>query len=150
MARFTHRYPLNVVGRFYIDDQCTDCDLCRECAPNNIRRDDRMGHSYLFKQPETEEEISACMEGVQGCPTEAVGADGDQYDWQTTPIIDWHTISGLYDRTTVEFDIIAPIIPYSETLAEEERDRAAWRASRPRPSIFQRVVSYFTGTDPKP
>ena len=71
MAIFTDRYPLNVPGKFYIDAQCTDCDLCRECAPNNITRDDRMGHSYVFKQPENQAEVAAIMEGVEGCPTYA-------------------------------------------------------------------------------
>ena len=61
MAIFTDRYPLNVPGKFYIDAQCTDCDLCRECAPNNITRDDRMGHSYVFKQPENQAEVAAIM-----------------------------------------------------------------------------------------
>ncbi|HWN95366.1 MAG TPA: ferredoxin [Methylomirabilota bacterium] len=48
MATFTHRYPLNVSGKYYIDAQCTDCDLCRALAQNNIERDDRTGISYVF------------------------------------------------------------------------------------------------------
>ena len=78
MAVFAERYPQNVPGKYYVTDQCTDCDLCRECAPNNIRRNDEGGHSYVFRQPTTPEEIAGCEEGVQGCPTEAVGNDGDQ------------------------------------------------------------------------
>jgi ferredoxin len=105
MATFTDRYPRNTPGKYYIDAQCTDCDLCRECAPNNIRRDDEAGHSYVFRQPTTPEEIAACEMGVQGCPTEAVGNDGDRYDWQTTPIRDWTTylpsLKPLLDGLTV-------------------------------------------------
>lgn len=93
MARFENRYPKNVPGKYYIDDQCTDCDLCRETAPRNIRRDDETGISYVYRQPGTAEEIAACEEGVGGCPTEAVGDDGDRYDWRTTPIYDWTTCS---------------------------------------------------------
>jgi 4Fe-4S single cluster domain of Ferredoxin I len=26
----------NVSGKFYCDDQCIDCDLCRETAPANF------------------------------------------------------------------------------------------------------------------
>jgi L,D-peptidoglycan transpeptidase YkuD (ErfK/YbiS/YcfS/YnhG family)/ferredoxin len=85
MATFTHRYPLNVPGKYYIDDNCTDCDLCRECAPNNIKRDESTGISYVFKQPTTPEETTGVEHGVAGCPTEAVGNDGDQFDWDTTP-----------------------------------------------------------------
>lgn len=78
MAIFAERYPQNVPGKYYVTDQCTDCDLCREAAPNNIRRNDEGGYSYVYRQPTTPEEIAACEEGVQGCPTEAVGNDGDQ------------------------------------------------------------------------
>ena len=84
MAIFADRYPQNVPGKYYITDQCTDCDLCRETAPNNIRRNDEGGHSYVYRQPTTPEEIAACEEGVQGCPTEAVGNDGEQPQ-PTTP-----------------------------------------------------------------
>jgi ferredoxin len=93
MATFQNRFPKNIPGKYYIDDQCTDCDLCRETAPNNIRRDDEMGMSYVYRQPTTPDEIAACEEGVGGCPTEAVGNDGDKYDWRTTPIRDWTTYS---------------------------------------------------------
>jgi ferredoxin len=115
---FTHRYPLNVPGKFYVDDQCTDCDFCRECAPNNIRRDDRYGQSYVFKQPETDEEVAATMEGVDGCPTNAVRSDGDQFDWSREPIIDWNAALGRFD-CEVNFEISVPVIPHKETKDEE-------------------------------
>jgi ferredoxin len=114
MARFSHRYPLNIAGRFYIDDQCTDCDLCRQWAPNNIRRDDRLGHSYVFKQPETPEELASCLEGVAFCPTEAVGKDGDSYDWTSTPIVDWNAIARHYGNPSVQFGLASPVIPYRD------------------------------------
>lgn len=78
MANFEERYPQNVAGKYYITVQCTDCDLCRAQAPNNIRRNDEGGHSYVYRQPTTPEEIVACEEGVDGCPTGAVGDDGDK------------------------------------------------------------------------
>lgn len=93
MATFQNRYPKNTPGKYYIDDQCTDCDLCRETAPNNIRRDDEHAYSYVFRQPTTPEEVAACEEGVGGCPTAAVGNDGDHFDWRTTPIRDWTAYS---------------------------------------------------------
>jgi ferredoxin len=149
MASFKHRYPLNVVGRFYIDDQCTDCDLCRECAPHNIRRDDRLGHSYVFRQPETEEEIAACMEGVHGCPTDAVGDDGDRYDWKITPIVDWNTISRLYGDETVEFDLTSPVIPYSEPLPEDTpKTGDAVSATQLSPLLWQRIRRIFGPKEP--
>jgi ferredoxin len=109
MAKFQDRYPLNVPGKYYIDAQCTDCDLCRECAPTCITRDDRFGHSYVSKQPETEEEIAMVQFGVEGCPTEGVGKDGDQFDWDTTPITDWNEIARRY-HTDVSFELKAPVV----------------------------------------
>jgi ferredoxin len=40
MADAANKYPENVEGKFYVDDQCIDCDLCRETAPANFRRND--------------------------------------------------------------------------------------------------------------
>lgn len=78
MATFANRSPQNVPGRYYVDDQCLDCDLCRELAPKNIRRHDEGGYAYVYRQPTTPEETAACEMGVWGCPMEAVGNDGDQ------------------------------------------------------------------------
>tara|TARA_R110000824_G_scaffold14113_1_gene60488 strand:+ start:3677 stop:3907 length:231 start_codon:yes stop_codon:yes gene_type:complete len=76
MADKENRYPENVTGKFYCDDQCIDCDLCRETAPDNFTRNDDEGYSYVFKQPENEEELSLCKEAMDGCPVEAIGDDG--------------------------------------------------------------------------
>jgi ferredoxin len=53
MADAANKYAENVAGKFYVDDQCIDCDLCRETAPANFKRNDDGGHSYVYKQPET-------------------------------------------------------------------------------------------------
>jgi ferredoxin len=76
MADLDNRYPENVAGNFYVDDQCIDCDLCRETAPDNYTRFEDGGYSYLFKQPATEEEETLCQEALEGCPVEAIGKDG--------------------------------------------------------------------------
>lgn len=108
MASFTHRYPLNAPGKYYIDGQCTDCDFCRQCAPRNIRRDDRTGHSYVSEQPTTPEEIAAVEEGAAGCPTDAVGRDGDKFDWETAPIYDWNALYA--GEREIHFDLRAPTL----------------------------------------
>ena len=107
-SRF-NRYPLNIPGKYYINNQCTDCDLCREYAPKNIRRDDRSGYSYVFKQPINQDEVDAVEKGVAGCPTEGVSNDGDQFDWDKTPIYDWNA---LYKELgyDIHFDIRAPLM----------------------------------------
>ena len=66
----------NIKGKFYVDNQCIDCDLCRETAPNNFKREEDEGYSYVFKQPENEEETEQCVEAMEGCPVEAIGDDG--------------------------------------------------------------------------
>ena len=60
MADAANKYPENVPGKFYVDDQCIDCDLCRETAPANFKRNDDGGHSYVYKQPETPDEEGLC------------------------------------------------------------------------------------------
>ena len=75
MADVANRYLENVPGRYYVDDQCIDCDLCRQTAPTNFTRDETNGHSFVFKQPETPEEESQCQEAMQNCPVEAIGDD---------------------------------------------------------------------------
>ena len=77
MADRDNKHKENVQGTFYVDDQCIDCDLCRETAPANFTRQNDGGYSYVFKQPETPEERAQCEEAMQGCPVEAIGQDGD-------------------------------------------------------------------------
>ncbi|HUJ10085.1 MAG TPA: ferredoxin [Verrucomicrobiae bacterium] len=78
MAVFANRYLDNVAGRFYVDDQCIDCDLCRETAPNNFTRNEDGGYSYVFKQPGSPDEEALCKEAMEGCPVEAIGSDGEE------------------------------------------------------------------------
>ena len=76
MAEIDEKWPENVNGKFYVDEQCIDCDLCRETAPANYTRQEDGGYSYVFKQPENEEEEALCEEAMEGCPVEAIGEDG--------------------------------------------------------------------------
>jgi ferredoxin len=78
MAVFTNKYSDNISGKYYVDDQCIDCDLCRETAPDNFSRNEDGGYSYVFKQPTSAEEDALCKEAMEGCPVEAIGNDGDQ------------------------------------------------------------------------
>ena len=76
MADAANKYPENAAGKFYVDEQCIDCDLCRETAPANFKRNDDGGHSYVYKQAESPEEEALCKEAMEGCPVEAIGSDG--------------------------------------------------------------------------
>ena len=63
-------------AKYYVDNQCIDCDLCRETAPDNFKRNEDGGYSYVSKQPETPEEEGRCKEAKEGCPVEAIGDNG--------------------------------------------------------------------------
>jgi len=73
MAELLYKYKDNVEGRYFVDEECIDCDLCREVAPSSFTRNNEIGHSYVFKQPENEEEEAACKEAMENCPVEAIG-----------------------------------------------------------------------------
>lgn len=76
MADKSESVPENVPGRFYVDRTCIDCDFCRETAPKNFTRQDRQRYSFVVRQPSSTEEETACREAMDGCPVEAIGADG--------------------------------------------------------------------------
>ena len=78
MADIADRYEDNKTGQYYVDNQCIDCDLCRETAPENFTRNDDGGYSYVYKQPETDEESAQCKEAMDGCPVEAIGDNGSE------------------------------------------------------------------------
>lgn len=77
MANKAEKWKENVAGKFYVDQQCIDCDLCRETAPGFFTRHDEGGYSFVHKQPTTDEEAALCMEALEGCPVEAIGNDGE-------------------------------------------------------------------------
>ena len=76
MADKSQKQPENIGGKFYVDVNCIDCDVCRETAPNNFTQQTDKGYSYVFKQPSTPEEESQCREALESCPVEAIGDDG--------------------------------------------------------------------------
>lgn len=76
MADIADKVPENAPGRYYVDDQCIDCDVCRDTSPSNFTREDDNGYSYVYKQPETPEEAELCEEALMACPVEAIGNDG--------------------------------------------------------------------------
>jgi ferredoxin len=67
----------NIPGVYYVDSSCIDCDVCRDTAPESFRRSDENSYSFVYKQPETPEEVAACEEALTCCPVEAIGNDGE-------------------------------------------------------------------------
>jgi len=76
MANPGDKLPENVAGRYYVDVQCIDCDVCRVTAPANFQRDEEKGYSYVFHQPANPDQERECQEAMDSCPVEAIGADG--------------------------------------------------------------------------
>jgi ferredoxin len=70
------RLPENVSGKYYVDAQCIDCDVCRVTAPANFQRNEEKGYSIVFQQPSSAEEEAQCEEAMDCCPVEAIGNDG--------------------------------------------------------------------------
>jgi ferredoxin len=70
------RVAENIPGEYYVDSQCIDCDVCRDTAPDNFTRADANGYSFVYKQPETDDERLLCDEALVSCPVEAIGDDG--------------------------------------------------------------------------
>lgn len=67
------KHPQNAEGKFWIDqDVCCACAACFVEAPDNIRFDEEVGMSYVFKQPGTIKEFQAVREAIRCCPVEAV------------------------------------------------------------------------------
>jgi ferredoxin len=76
MADKYQKAPENVPGKYYVDNTCIDCDLCRNIAPGTFTRHDEGGYSIVFKQPESPEETAQAEEARASCPTETIGNDG--------------------------------------------------------------------------
>ncbi len=72
----TNKVTQNVDGAYYVDGACIDCDFCRDVAPDNFRLNSVDRYSYVYKQPGTVQEREECEEAREGCPVDAIGADG--------------------------------------------------------------------------
>ncbi|MCB1284201.1 MAG: MBL fold metallo-hydrolase [Microthrixaceae bacterium] len=72
MARLDQQHPLDVVGEWFVDTRCIDCDVSRQWAPGLIEADDS-GLSYLARQPRTAGEEAAMWRAAVACPTQSIG-----------------------------------------------------------------------------
>lgn len=77
MAEFKLKYPENVSGKYYIDDDCIDCNLCEEISPNHFSANIEGGYHIIKTQPHKAHEIELLCEAIESCPTAAIGDDGD-------------------------------------------------------------------------
>ncbi|MBX7149461.1 ferredoxin [bacterium] len=75
MADKNDKVKDNVSGKWFVDTQCIDCDLCRTTAPHSFKQNPDEGYSYVYKQPEGEEEEKLAKQAMEECPVEAIGND---------------------------------------------------------------------------
>ena len=76
MADKNSKRPENVSGQFYVDESCIACDACIVEAPKFFIMNDEEGHAFVYKQPQSEEDLKTCLEALDCCPVEAIGNDG--------------------------------------------------------------------------
>jgi glyoxylase-like metal-dependent hydrolase (beta-lactamase superfamily II)/ferredoxin len=72
MADRALRLPENVPGDFFVDSTCIDCDACRIFAPDVFS--DERDQSFVFHQPENDEELLAAQKALITCPTASIGS----------------------------------------------------------------------------
>lgn len=78
MAQPALRLDLNVPGDFFVDSTCIDCDACRIFAPSVFS--DEADQSFVFHQPESEEELLAARKALVSCPTSSIGSSTSARD----------------------------------------------------------------------
>ncbi|KAL8105609.1 uncharacterized protein LOC141678410 [Apium graveolens] len=93
------RRPQNVLGDFFVDHTCIDCDTCRWMAPEVFSRAD--GMSAVSKQPESKEERVKALQALLSCPTSSIRTEKPPADilevQKTFPIpVDEQRIPGIY------------------------------------------------------
>jgi glyoxylase-like metal-dependent hydrolase (beta-lactamase superfamily II)/ferredoxin len=71
MANRAKAYPENVPGAWFVDDRCIDCDVCRQLATGIFSAAD--DHSYVERQPASEQQERDAMRSLLACPTGAIG-----------------------------------------------------------------------------
>lgn len=77
MADKNNKVPENVPGKYYVDTQCIDCNLCRDTSPENFKQNEAGGYAFVAKQPSNDGEGALCKDSKESCPVEAIGDDGE-------------------------------------------------------------------------
>jgi ferredoxin len=62
------------IGELFVAEQCIDCDLCRQMAPDIFKRKftGAGGMSYVERQPANEFELKKTTEALESCPVGAI------------------------------------------------------------------------------
>ena len=73
MADPHKRLDANILGNFYVDATCINCDACRQLAPASF---EEVGdYSAVLHQPAGEREIRSAYRALLACPTGSIGTE---------------------------------------------------------------------------
>ena len=75
MANFAKQVPENIVGDFFVDSTCIDCDACRQIAPSVFAQAEET--SFVAHQPQSPLERKTALHALLCCPTGSIGCLGD-------------------------------------------------------------------------
>jgi glyoxylase-like metal-dependent hydrolase (beta-lactamase superfamily II)/ferredoxin len=75
MANFQKRVAENVVGDFFVDSTCIDCDACRQIAPAVFG--EAAVSSFVKAQPILKADRQRALQALLSCPTGSIGCLGD-------------------------------------------------------------------------
>ena len=75
IANVAKRVFENVLGDFFVDSTCIDCDACRQIAPSVIAQADET--SFVSHQPQSPSERHAALHALLCCPTGSISCLGD-------------------------------------------------------------------------
>ena len=73
MAQAARRLATNVLGDFFVDSTCIDCDQCREIAPEIFG--DGEGHASVLRQPDSPPQVAGALGALVACPVGAIGTE---------------------------------------------------------------------------
>ena len=73
MADQKKRLDSNVVGDFYVDGTCINCDTCRQLAPTSF---EKVGDfSAVTRQPADERQMHQAYQALLACPVGSIGTE---------------------------------------------------------------------------
>lgn len=75
MANVKKKVVENVLGDFFVDSTCIDCDACRQIAPAVFG--EAAETSFVRVQPKTSTERRQALHALLSCPTGSIGCLGD-------------------------------------------------------------------------
>jgi glyoxylase-like metal-dependent hydrolase (beta-lactamase superfamily II)/ferredoxin len=74
MANRIKSVPENVVGDYFVDTTCIDCDTCRQIAPATFG--ETRDTAYVHWQPQSTADRRAALLALVSCPTGSIGCGG--------------------------------------------------------------------------